>query len=82
MEQRKQFHVTPQKRAFFDRKVLTYGYSRTVSMGKIIPKDWTYVRLSVQSSDHNHIVLLISKLMGREPYAQNTQTNKGDRQNP
>lgn len=82
MEQRKQFHVTPQKRDFFDRKVLTYGYSRTLSMGKIIPKSWKYVRLEVINKDLSTINLKITKLLGEEPLASNQKINKGDRQNP
>ena len=75
----KQFHVSSSKRTFFDRKVLHYGYSRTLSMGKIIPKGWLYVRLTIIAQDKNTLTVNIEKLMGDSKHALNTKTNTTDR---
>lgn len=81
MQPKRQFHTQAKRRTFFDRKVLKYGASRTVSMSKFIPKDWQYVRVSIVHKDPNSVTLTITKLMVSESHAQNPQTNKGDRQN-
>ena len=81
MANTKQFHVSAQKRTFFDRKVLHYGYSRTISMGKIIPKEWRYVRLSIITQDKNTVTVTIEKLMGDKDYARHTQNDKTNRPN-
>jgi hypothetical protein len=82
MQSKRQFHTAAKRRSFFDRKVLTYGSSRTVSLSKVIPKDWTYVRIGIVYKDINAVTITITKLMVSESHAQNTQTNKTNRQNP
>jgi len=82
VETKRQFHTAAKRRSFFDRKVLTYGSSRTVSMSKVIPKDWTYVRVGIIDKNPNTVTLTITKLMVSESHAQNPQTNKTNRQNP
>lgn len=79
MHRTKQFQTTPRKRDFFDRKVLTYGYSRTVALGKIIPQDWTYLRITVVNIDQTNITIKLTKLMGKTPIAPNPKTNQTNR---
>lgn len=74
----RQFQTAPKKRSFFDRKVLHYGYSRMVSLGKIIPKDWTYIRVAIEEQDKTKIVISLTKLLGSEPIAQNKKVDKGN----
>jgi len=66
MKKRKQFKGTSKPRKFYDRKVLKYGHTRTLSLGKIIPKDWRYVRLRVTKKTPTQINLRIEKLVGAE----------------
>jgi len=82
MQNKRQFHTAPKRRTFFDRKVLKYGASRTVSMSKFIPEDWQYVRISVVEKNPNTVTLTITKLLVSESHAQNPQTHKTNRQNP
>jgi hypothetical protein len=82
MQPKRQFQTAAKRRSFFDRKVLTYGSSRTVSMSKVIPKDWTYVRVGIIDKNPNNVTITITKLMVSESHAQNPQTNKTNRQNP
>lgn len=72
MQARKQFHVGAQRRTFFDRKVLKYGYSRTIALGKVIPKDWQYVRITILVKDKSHVSLDLTKLTAVESRAQDT----------
>jgi hypothetical protein len=82
MQSKRQFHTAAKRRSFFDRKVLTYGSSRTVSLSKVIPKDWTYVRIGIVEKNPNQTTITITKLTVSESHAQNPQTNKTNRQNP
>jgi hypothetical protein len=82
MQPKRQFHTALKRRTFFDRRVLTYGSSRTVSMSKFIPKDWKYVRISLVDKNPNSVTITITKLNVSESHAQNPQTNKTNRQNP
>lgn len=68
--------MSAEKRTFFDRKVLHYGYSRTLAMGKIIPKEWRYVRLSIVGQEKNKLTITIEKLMGDIEYARGAKTDK------
>lgn len=80
MQARKQFHVSAQRRSFFDRKVLKYGYSRTIALGKVIPKDWQYVRITILTKDKSHISLDLTKLTAVESLAQSPKTDTRDRE--
>jgi len=82
LQARKQFHTSAEKRTFFDRKVLNYGSSRTVAMGKIIPKEWPYVRMTIIEQDKDSRMILIEKLFLGVEHARNPKTNKTGGQNP
>lgn len=69
MQRKHQFNTSAKKRTFFDRKVITYGYSRSVSMGKVIPADWTYVRVTIIEQDKSHILVAFDKLLGADKLA-------------
>jgi len=81
MQAKRQFHTAAKRRTFFDRKVIHYGASRTISLSKVIPKDWSYVRISIVEKNPISATITITKLMVSESHAQNPQINKGDRQN-
>ena len=79
MTKKRQFSGTRGSRKFFDRKVLHYGYSRTLSMGKVIPKEWQYVRMKVVKTSPESITVEITKLLGGESTAQTTPTHKNNK---
>jgi len=66
MSQKRQFKSGPKTRPFFDRKVRQEGGSRVLSLSKLIPKDWTYVRIRLVSRSTDFISLEILKLLGGE----------------
>ena len=82
MQSKRQFHTAAKRRTFFDRKVIHYGSSRTISLSKVIPKDWGYVRINIVEKTPNQATITITKLTVSESHAQNPQTNKTNRQNP
>ena len=82
MQAKRQFHVTAERRTFFDRKVLNYGSSRTVAMGKIIPKEWPYVRMTIIKQEANMLTVTIEKLYLGVEHARGTKTDKAGRQDP
>ena len=82
MQRKPQFYVSAEKRTFFDRKVLNYGSSRTVAMGKIIPKGWPYVRMTIIEQDKDSRMILIEKLFLGVEHARNTKANKTGGHNP
>ena len=82
MQRKRQFKTAVPRRTFFERKVLPYGSTRTVALGKIIPKHWRYVRINVIDTANNSVTIQIVKLLGDEPIACTPQTNKTSRQNP
>lgn len=66
---KRQFKGTSQRRKFFDRKLQDTGYTKVLSMGKIIPQDWKYVRITPLSKNETSIVIRIDKLLGDENLA-------------
>ena len=82
MPPKRQFHVSAHKRTFFDRRVLRYGYSATVSMGKIIPKNWAYVRMSITDQTPNTLTVKLEKLMDVNQLAHGATNDKKNRHNP
>ena len=62
-------------RTFFDRIVRIEGYTRTLSLGKILPKGWRYVRISVKSRTDDEILISVIKLLGDENHAQTPPTD-------
>lgn len=79
MASTKQFHVSAERRTFFDRKVLHYGYSRTLSMGKIIPREWEYVRIRIKAETPRVLEISIERLRGAKDDARVTKNDKADR---
>jgi len=75
-KRRRKFSGTSRPRTFYDRKVLAHGYGRQLSLGRIIPKDWRYVRIQIISKTTNEITLKITKLLGAEINAPTKTTNK------
>jgi len=63
---KRQFKAGPKTRTFYDRKVRHEGYTQSLSLGKVIPKDWQYVRIRVVQKTANFISLEILKLMGAQ----------------
>ena len=80
-EKHKQFRGTSKPRQSYDRKVRHVGYTSYVALGKVIPNDWQYVRLTPLNRSPNSVELLIEKLFGAKNNAQTTNTNKTDKQN-
>jgi len=73
----RQFKGTSRPRAFYDRKVRRSGYSRVISISKIIPEDWLYVRLTpLNRTDKSVEVLIEALLRGNE----DAQTEKADKE--
>lgn len=81
MQRKRQFQTAQPRRTFFDRKVLKLGYGRTVSLGKAIPKDWRYARITILEKDSSHVVLDITKLLGDEPVALTQKASTNHRPN-
>lgn len=64
MHRKRQFSGVTKPRVFFDRKVRTEGDTRVISLGKVIPKSWTYVRVRVVCKTDSTIGIVIDKLLG------------------
>ena len=63
---KRQFRGTSHPKVFHDRKVRIVGYSRVLSVSKILPKEWLYVRMRVLNKTPDAIEVLFTKLMGRD----------------
>lgn len=77
----RQFKGTSKTRLFFDRLVREQGNTRSLSLGKVIPDMWSYVRIEVIDREADSITLKISKLLETTPDAQNNTAHKGCEQN-
>jgi len=71
---KRQFRGTSKPKTTYDRKVRPAGFTRYVAMGKVIPEDWQYVRLTLLNRTPTSIEILIERLLGRKNHAQ-TKTN-------
>lgn len=77
MEGRKrQFKGTGERRTFFDRKVRKVGYSRVLSMSKIIPEDWAWIRMSILNKTDDAVEVLFTKLLGIDKIASTEEPSK------
>jgi len=76
MSTKRQFKGATKPRTFFDRKVRIEGYTRSLSLGKVIPKDWQYVRIRVINKTQDFIKLEILKLMGGDNDARKNRTSE------
>lgn len=81
MQHKRQFKGTSKPRLFFDRLVRTTGCTKSLSLGKVLPKDWGYVRIEVIDREANSLTLKITKLLEATTDAQNTKAHKGSEQN-
>ena len=79
MQRKRQFQTAAQRRLFFDRKVLKYGHSRSLSLGKILPKDWDYVRIRIIEQTDNHLTLSLDLLWRDTNNARCPQINPPSR---
>jgi len=78
---KRQFKTATKPKTHYDRKIVRTGYTIAVSMGKIIPKNWEYVRITKMTEDEHSITIRIDKLLGENNDAHTTQTNKANQQN-
>lgn len=76
----RQFQTAAQRRTFFDRKVLNYGASRTLAVGKVIPKEWTYVRITPIEQTEDSVTIKIERMWGKKDDTRRTPTRKTNRQ--
>jgi xanthine dehydrogenase molybdopterin-binding subunit B len=68
----------PRRLHFYDRKVQAHGYTRLLSLGKVIPEDWRYVRIFVVKQTPTEVHIIIKKLLGVETNALfNTPCTRG-----
>jgi hypothetical protein len=65
----------------FNRKVFKHGHGRSLSVTKLLPTTWEYVKITVVRADQNEVVLKIKKLYGVNNNAQNTTTSARRKQN-
>ncbi|MBW2559880.1 MAG: hypothetical protein JRE40_03375 [Deltaproteobacteria bacterium] len=62
-----------------DRHVVSVGGTRSISLGKVIPPDWRYVRIYSRRVSENTIELRIEKLLSVEEYAQALRSEEESR---
>jgi len=62
------------------RKVMHTGTTRLLSLGKVIPKEWNYVKIHVEYEDDGYIYLCLERMWNNEDDAQNNDGNKTDKQ--
>lgn len=81
MRRQKQFKGTQQRRAFFDRKVNHIGSTRSLSMTKVLPEGWAYVRITLLHRTEQSIEVLIERLLEMNNIAPDTTINMRNKQN-
>jgi len=64
------------RKPFYDRKVQAHGYTRLLSLGKVIPQDWRYVRIWIDQQTPTEVRITVQKLLGVETNALITADNK------
>ena len=75
-----QFTGLSKPRRFFDRKIIDMGNSKVLAITKVIPAEWTYVRIWKIKEKPNKVVLHIEKLLADEQHAQTNATDKDSKQ--
>lgn len=68
---KRQFKGVVTKRDFFDRKVRKQGNTTVISLGKIIPKSWKYVRVELIGRKDDIIIVRFKKLYEEKNNAKN-----------
>ena len=79
-KQVRQFDKTSQRRTFYDRKVRRTGFSRVVSLSKVLPESWTYIRITPLNVTDISVQLLVEKLMGADDTAQTKKNHSRGKQ--
>ena len=62
------------------RKVMHTGTTRLLSLGKVIPKDWNYVKIHVNYEDDGNIYLCLERMWNNEDDTQDNNSNQTDKQ--
>lgn len=79
---KRQFAGTSKPRVFFERKLRVEGHGKSLSVGKVIPKNWTYVRMEVIDRNCDTVTIKVTKLLEDKLDAQVTTTDSGSGKNP
>ena len=79
--QHKQFKGVTKRREFYDRKVHRTGSTVLLSLGKVLPHEWSYVRITPLKRTDNSVELLIEKLLELDNHAPNKTINMRHKQN-
>ena len=61
---------------FYDRKVIRRGWGAQISVGKILPKRWRYVRLWLLEKTKDYVTIRIERLLENHDATYITKTNK------
>jgi hypothetical protein len=80
-KRKRQFNHNKVKPLIYDRKVQRTGTSVVLSLTKLMPKDWLYVRIKPLEETEKKLVLEITKLWSVEDDAQPIKNNKTGEQN-
>lgn len=72
---KRQFKGTSKPRLFFDRKLRPAGNTRVVSLGKVLPEGWSYIRMEIVDRTENTVTVQFTKLLEAEPVACDTNTD-------
>jgi hypothetical protein len=70
-----------QRKPYYDRKVQAHGYTRLLSLGKVIPRDWQYVRIWLLKQTPTEVHVVIQRLLGVETDALVAAPSKRSKQN-
>ncbi len=79
-KQKRQFSGTAAPRLFFDRRVRPTGNTVSISLGKFVPLEWSYVRIELVDREADSVTIKISKLLVTETDACNSTVNKRHKQ--
>ena len=75
------FKRTSKPRTFFDRKIYQGSFTRTLSIGRLLPDNWLYVRCTVTAKNGNSITIKFVKLAEAPNIAPTPSYNQRDKQN-
>ena len=73
---KRQFKRTAKPRLFFDRRVRQTGNTVSISLGKVIPKGWYYVRIELIDREADSVTIKLSRLLEMSTDASDTKANK------
>jgi len=58
----KQFRGTSKRKNFYDRKIRPQGFSVVVSLGKVLPSDWTWTRIHLLDRTDKTVTVMFERL--------------------